>query len=117
MERRALITVSKDEIAPRFDLTTEALLLNISETGEILQRKTFLLAHASGDELCDLALSRDIGTIVCGGIEEEYYHYLRWKRIDVIDSVMGPIESVVARLAENNLKSGDILYDRTVEFS
>jgi hypothetical protein len=117
MERRALITVSKDEIAPRFDLTTEALLLNISDTGEILQRKTFLLAHASGDELCDLALSRDIGTIVCGGIEEEYYHYLRWKRIDVIDSVMGPLESVVARVAKNNLKSGDILYDRTAESS
>jgi hypothetical protein len=115
MERRALITVSKDEVAPRFDLTTEALLLNISEGGEILQRKTFLLAHASGDELCDLALSRDIGTIVCGGIEEEYYHYLRWKRIDIIDSVMGPLESVVMRIAENSLKSGDILYSRTGE--
>ena len=58
MERRVLITVAKDEIAPRFDLTTEALLLNISESGEIVLRKSFLLAHASGDELCDLALSR-----------------------------------------------------------
>lgn len=115
MERRVLITVAKDEIAPRFDLTTEALLLNISESGEIVLRKSFLLAHASGDELCDLALSRDIGTIVCGGIEDEYYHYLRWKRIDVIDSVMGPLESVVARLATGNLKAGDILYDRAAE--
>lgn len=115
MERRVLITVAKDEIAPRFDLTTEALLLNISESGEIVLRKSFLLAHASGDELCDLALSRDIGTIVCGGIEDEYYHYLRWKRIDVIDSVMGPLEIVVTRLATGNLKPGDILYDRAAE--
>jgi len=115
MERRVLITVLKEEIAPRFDLTTEALLLNIAENGEIVMRKPFLLAHASGDELCELALSRDIGTIVCGGIEDEYYHYLRWKRIDVIDSVMGPLESVVARLAEGRLKAGDILYDRAVE--
>ncbi|PKN32225.1 MAG: dinitrogenase iron-molybdenum cofactor biosynthesis protein, partial [Deltaproteobacteria bacterium HGW-Deltaproteobacteria-20] len=59
MERRVLITVAKDEIAPRFDLTTEALLLTISEGGEIVLRKSFLLAYASGDELCDLALSRD----------------------------------------------------------
>ena len=115
MERRVLITVARDEIAPRFDLSTEALLLNISEGGEVLQRKTFLLAHASGDELCDLALSRDIGAIVCGGIEEEYYHYLRWKRIDVIDAVMGPLERVVERLAENRLRSGDILYERDTE--
>lgn len=112
MERRILITVDRDEIASRFDLATEVLLVNISEGGEILQRKTFLLAHASGDELCDLALSRDIGTIVCGGIEEEYYHYLRWKRIDVIDAVMGPLDRVEGRLAENRLRSGDILYQR-----
>lgn len=112
MERRILITVDRDEIASRFDLATEVLLVNISEGGEILQRKTFLLAHASGDELCDLALSRDIGTIVCGGIEEEYYHYLRWKRIDVIDAVMGPLDRVEGRLAENRLRSGDILHQR-----
>ena len=117
MERRVLITVARDEIAPRFDLATEALLLNISENGEVLQRKTFLLAHASGDELCDLALSRDIGAIVCGGIEEEYYHYLRWKRIDVIDAIMGPLEPGVRRLAENRLRSGDILYEREAELS
>ena len=115
MERRVLITVSRDEIAPRFDLTTEALLLNIADNGEIVSRKSFLLAHASGDELCDLALSRDIGTIVCGGIEDEYYHYLRWKRIDVVDSVMGPLERVVASLAAGRLKAGDILYDRAGE--
>lgn len=115
MERRVLITVARDEIAPRFDLTTEALFLNIAESGEIVSRKSFLLAQPSGDDLCDLALSRDIGTIVCGGIEDEYYHYLRWKRIDVIDSVMGPLEAVVTRLAAGRLKAGDILYDRAGE--
>jgi hypothetical protein len=115
MERRILITVARDEVAPRFDLTTEALLLNISDAGDVVSRKSFLLAHASGDELCDLALSRDIGTIVCGGIEDEYYHYLRWKRIDIIDSVMGPLDLVVSKLAAGLLKSGDILYDREAE--
>ena len=112
MERRVLITVARDEIASRFDMTTEVLLLNITETGEIVMRKSFLLAHASGDELCDLALSRDIGTVVCGGIEDEYFHYLRWKRIDVIDSVMGPVDAVVRRMAANELKPGDILFER-----
>ncbi len=112
MDRRVLITIAKDEIAPRFDLSTEALLLNITESGEIVMRKSFLLAHASGDELCDLALSRDIGTIVCGAIEDEYYHYLRWKRIEVIDFVAGPLDDVLARLTANSLRSGDILYPR-----
>ncbi len=112
MDRRVLITADQDEIAPRFDLTREVVVLSLAENGEVVSRKTLLLAHASADELCDLALSRDIGTIVCGGIEEEYYHYLRWKRIDVIDAVMGPLDRVVARLASGGLKAGDILYDR-----
>ncbi|NLY40903.1 MAG: dinitrogenase iron-molybdenum cofactor biosynthesis protein [Desulfovibrionales bacterium] len=112
MERRILITVAKDEIAPRFDLTTEVLLITLSATEGIISRKSFLLAHASGDELCDLALSRDMGVIVCGAIEDEYYHYLRWKRIEVIDSVMGPLERVLDRLSTGQLASGDILYDR-----
>lgn len=112
MDRRVLITIAKDEIAPRFDLTTEALLMTITESGDIMRRKSFLLARASGDELCDLALSRDIGTIVCGAIEDEYYHYLRLKRIEIIDFVAGPLEDVVARLAANELHVGDILYPR-----
>lgn len=112
MERRILITVAKDEIAPRFDLTTEVLLVTLSEAEGVLSRKSFLLAHASGDELCDLALSRDMGIIVCGAIEDEYYHYLRWKRIEVIDSVMGPLERVLSRLIHGSLAPGDILYDR-----
>ena len=112
MERRILITVAKDEIAPRFDLTTEALLVTLAENGEIVSRKSFLLAHASGDELCDLALSRDVGAIVCGAIEDEYYHYLRWKRIEVIDSVMGPINLVEQALEQGRLTSGTILFQR-----
>lgn len=114
MERRVLITVANDEIAPRFDLATEALLVTVAESGEIVQRKSFLLAHASGDDLCDLALTRDIATIVCGGIEDEYYHYLRWKRIEVIDSVMGPLDKVVGALCAGHLKAGDILFPRSV---
>lgn len=112
MERRILITVLKDEVAPRFDLATEALLLNIADNGDITGRKSFLLAHASADEVCDLALSRDIGTVVCGAIEDEYYHYLRWKRIEVIDSVMGLVDDTIARLRENQLHSGAILFPR-----
>ncbi|MDY0275818.1 MAG: NifB/NifX family molybdenum-iron cluster-binding protein [Desulfomicrobium sp.] len=115
MEHRILITVAQDEIAPRFDLTTEVLLVTLSENDDLIARKSFLLAHASGDELCDLALSRDMGVIVCGAIEDEYYHYLRWKRIEVIDSVMGPVEEVISCLVQGKLKTGDILYQRTRE--
>lgn len=115
MERRILITVAQDEIAPRFDLTTEILLITISPLEGLVASKSFLLAHASGDELCDLALSRDIDSIVCGAIEDEYYHYLRWKRVEVIDSVMGPVQEVLQELTQGQLKAGAIFYPRPLE--
>ncbi len=114
MDRRVLIAVHKDEVAPRFDLASEALLLTIGEHGEVAERKSFLLAHASGDELCDLVLSRDISTVVCGAIEEEYYHYLRWRRVDVIDSVVATVEDATMRLAQGRLRAGDMLLPRAV---
>jgi hypothetical protein len=48
--------------------------------------------------------------VVAGAVEEEYYHYLRYKRVDVIDNVAGEIEPALARLASGRLASGDILF-------
>jgi predicted Fe-Mo cluster-binding NifX family protein len=109
MERRILITVDHGCIAPRFDLTMEVEIVRLAEGGEILSQKTLLLAHSSADELCDLILQRDLDTVICGGIEDEYYHYLRWKRIEVYDGIIGSVREAIARLAAGSLQPGDIL--------
>ncbi len=110
-----LIPLFRDEIAPRFDLAGEALLVSFADDRRETSRATILLAHSSAEELCRMALEEKVSAVVCNGIEEEYWQYLRWKRIDVIDSVMGPVERVVSRLTEGTLKAGDILYDRATE--
>ncbi|MES9997007.1 NifB/NifX family molybdenum-iron cluster-binding protein [Desulfovibrio aminophilus] len=112
MDKKILIALRGDEVAPRFDLATEALMVTLTDQGEIVDRKSLLLAHASGDDLCDLALGRDASGVVCGAIEEEYYHYLRWKRVDVLDSVAGPVEDVLRALAGGTLRAGDVLFPR-----
>lgn len=112
MDRKILVALHKNEVAPRFDLATEALLVTVTDQGELLESKTLLLAHASGDDLCDLALNKDAGAVVCGAIEEEYYHYLRWKRVDVLDSVAGPVDAVLERLRRGELRAGDVLFPR-----
>jgi predicted Fe-Mo cluster-binding NifX family protein len=109
MERRILITVDHDEIAPRFDLAMEVLILRLGRDDELAARKSLLLAHPSADELCDLILERDIDAVVCGGIEEEYYHYLRWKRVEVFDGVIGSVDAVIDRLRAGTLTPGDVV--------
>jgi hypothetical protein len=46
---------------------------------------------------------------VCGGIEDEYYQYLKWKNVKVLDSVIGSYNDVIKRLESGTLQSGDII--------
>ncbi|EPR37452.1 hypothetical protein dsx2_0798 [Desulfovibrio sp. X2] len=107
-----LVPLLGDAVAPRFDQALELLLLRRGDDGEERGRDTVLLDHASADGLCDFILRHEVGLVVVNGIEEEYYHYLRWKRVEVIDQVMGPVEAVLARLFAGELAPGDILYAR-----
>ena len=110
----ALITICRDEVAPRFDMTAEALLTPLvpAEDGREAERKHLVLAHASSEELCDVITRSGVSVVVCGGIEEDYYHYLKWKRIDVISNVMGRIDDVLTKLAGGGLAPGDCLYGK-----
>jgi predicted Fe-Mo cluster-binding NifX family protein len=52
---------------------------------------------------------KKIGTVVCGGIEDEYYQYLKWKNVKVLDSVIGSYKDVIKQLEFGTLQSGDII--------
>lgn len=110
--KRVLIPLYKDEVAPRFDLAPGALLALVGEEGEEMRAEDFLLAQPSADGMCDLILRREADVVICGGIEEEYYHYLRWKRVEVLDNVAGTAQRALEHFRHGRLKAGDILFDR-----
>jgi hypothetical protein len=111
---RVLIPLSGSDVAPRFDLATEVLIASFGERGADDQR-TIVLSHASADELCRLVLAENVRTVVCGAIEEEYYQYLEWKKVRILDWVIGPYERALASLRENRLQAGDVLFAPTDE--
>jgi predicted Fe-Mo cluster-binding NifX family protein len=112
MSRKVLITLFENDVAPRFDLTTEVLISSLAEDGSVVQSKTIVLAHASAEDLCQLIQNEEIDVVICGGIEEDYMDYLTWKKVQVLDSVMGPWERVLARFREEDLQAGSILFER-----
>ena len=112
MARKVLITIWENEVAPRFDLTTEVLISRVGSEGAVEQSKTMVLAHASAEELCQLILNENIDVVICGAIEEEFYDYLIWKKIEVFDSVMGGFDRALAGLLSGELKPGAVLFDR-----
>lgn len=111
MSDKILITIRKSNIAPRFDLTTEVLITTLGDEGNVEDEKTVVLPSASPEELCHLVLAEKVGTIICNGIEEEYYQYLNWKKVNVLDSVMGPWTRALEKYRRGKLTSGSILFE------
>jgi len=106
---KILLTIYKNEIAPRFDQSSEIL---IAETeGEKISGnpRIILLPGTSGEDICGLAIKENISLLICGGIEETHYQYLKWKKIKVVDGVIGPYEQALNFAIAQNLKPGMIL--------
>lgn len=110
--KRVLIPLYRDEVAPRFDLACEAVIADVEPGDTRISSEEYLLPQASAEGLCDLVLRKDVDVVVCGGIDEEYYHYLRWKRVEVLDNVAAKAQDALERFARGQLKAGDILFGR-----
>jgi hypothetical protein len=98
----------EDDVAPRFDLAMGVLIAEVSQAGDILDQRTLVLPQASAEDLCRLILTEQISTLICGGIEQEYYDYLVWKHVSVIDSVIGPFEWALRKWLDQDLLPGEI---------
>jgi predicted Fe-Mo cluster-binding NifX family protein len=111
MHKKVLICLHGNDVAPRFDLTTEVFIASVGPENRIEDENTMVLPRASAEELCHMILTAHIQTVICGGIEEEYYQYLIWKRITVLDSVIGACDRVLQVFTSGSLRSGAILHD------
>jgi predicted Fe-Mo cluster-binding NifX family protein len=111
--QKALITLHENDVAPRFDLATEVVIVSVAREPSGDQSKTLVLAHPSAEDMCQLVLDEGIEVVVCGGIEEEFYDYLTWKEVRVIDSVAGPWQRALEGLRAASLEPGDILHHRS----
>ena len=113
MNEKLLITIWRDQVAPRFDLTSEVLVATVDSAGEVLQSKTVVLPTVSAEDLCHLILTEEITTVICGGIEEEYFQYLIWKKVKVVDSVIAPYDLALELARAGRLEPGVILGGET----
>jgi hypothetical protein len=109
MATKVLICLHGNDVSPRFDLTREILIAVIDQEGKVREERLVVMPQASADTLCHMVLTEDAQVVVCGGIEDEYYQYLTWKRVNVLDSVIGDYKIALERLAENRLQAGEIL--------
>ena len=109
-----LIPIAGEEVASRFDLACEILIVRtLSDASRDF--RTVVLPQASAEGLCHEILKESVTHLICGAIEEEYFQFLSWKRITLIDNVAGPWNRVLDRHFDGTLSSGDILFPRMLE--
>ena len=106
---KILITIRENEIASRFDQTSEILVTETDGEKSTGEPRIILLPGTSGEDICALATKENISLIICGGIEDTHYQYLKWKKIKVVDGVIGPYEQALRFAVTNSLKPGMIL--------
>uniref|UniRef100_A0A7C4ESN7 Dinitrogenase iron-molybdenum cofactor biosynthesis protein n=1 Tax=Desulfomonile tiedjei TaxID=2358 RepID=A0A7C4ESN7_9BACT len=108
-DKKVLIPLSGDDVAPRFDLAPEVVVVTLDDDGAVLDERAIVLPSASAEILCRLILDEKTDVVVCGGIDDEYFQYLTWKKVKVIDSVIGRYDEVLRRLAAHALAPGDVI--------
>lgn len=106
---KTLVTLQKDFVAPRFDRVLEVLLVESRNGNMAEEPRLILLPEASADELCALILKEGVSLVICGGIEESHFQYLAWKKITVIDRVIGSWKETIRLSMTNSLKPGDVV--------
>lgn len=109
MGEKILITILGNDIHPRFDMASEVLIANVDTQTDQNEEKVVVLPQSSSENLCNLIVKEGMQTVICGGIEDEYYQYLKWKKINVIDSVIGPYKDVMKKYIQGFLHSGEIV--------
>lgn len=106
-----LVPLAGDAVAPRFDLATEVLVARLRNGRVDGEPRVVLLPGPSADELCSLVLEEGITDVVCGGIEDAHYQYLAWKKVRVVDRVIGRWEAVLRLFLANTLRPGAVVRD------
>ncbi len=106
---KILITAQGDFVSQRFDLTAEVVIA-VVEGGQLIGNpRTIIMDRPSPEDLSNMIMEENIDLVVCGGIEERYFQFLTWKKIKVIDYVIGDHHTALQKMADGTLRPGDLL--------
>ena len=107
-----LVPLSGEVVAPRFDVASEVLIARVRKGQLAGEPRIVLLPGPSADALCSLVLEEGITDVACGGIEDAHYQYLGWKKVRVVDRVIGTWEAVLRLFLAGELRPGTVVRER-----
>jgi hypothetical protein len=106
---KILLTVQGDFIAPRFDLTGEVVIADTEGKKLLGKPRTIILNRPSPEDLSNMIMEENIAVVICGGIEDRHYQFLVWKKIRILDFIIGDHATVLENFLAGTLQAGDII--------
>jgi predicted Fe-Mo cluster-binding NifX family protein len=113
--QKLMVLIQGDFVAPRFDLATEVLIVRFEKGNVVGEPKMIIMERSSDEELCQMAVEENITNIICGGIEEVHFNFLVWKKVAVLDAVIGSWRAAVEKGVAGTLLQGEILIPKNDE--
>jgi len=110
---KILIPLLDNDLAPRFDLASNVIIVSLTrETTAMgkIEEKVVVLDAPSPEAMCKLALAENVQTVICAGIEKEFFDFLEWKGITVLDDICGPIEAILEAYLVGKLTKNQSYY-------
>jgi len=107
--RKLLIPIQGDYVAPRFDLATEILILRFEKGEKDGEPRTIIMERPSDEAICQMVVEEHVTDLICGGIDEVHYNFLVWKKVNVLDAVIGSWRQAAEKALNGKLKQGEIL--------
>ncbi len=107
--QKLMVIIQGDFVAPRFDLATEILIVRFENKKVVGESKLIIRERSSDEDLCQMAVEENITDIICGGIEEVHFNFLVWKKIAVLDAIVGSWQTAVDQAVAGTLRQGQIL--------
>lgn len=111
--RKLLVPIQGDYVAPRFDLATEILILRFEKGEKDGDPRTIIMERPSDEALCQMVVEEHVTDLICGGIDEVHYNFLVWKKVNVMDAVIGSWRQAAEKALNGELKQGEILSDES----
>ena len=108
--QKLMIPIQGDFVAPRFDLATEVLIARYEDGALLGDPKTIIMERPSDEGLCQMIVEEHITAMVCGGIEELHYNFLIWKKVNVLDGVIGDWQTALEKTLDGTLQQGAVFY-------
>ena len=106
---KILLPLFNNELAPRFDLAVDVLILSVTRETSVMgkiQEKVTVLETPSGEAMCRLAVTEGVQTVITAGIEKEFFDFLEWKGIRVVDNICGQVDTIIEAHLGGKLAQG-----------